>query len=117
MVDYTSLVAFHGFIIIELSSSEMKRRCRDLRNIKDKKAKKFVFLSNQILEKLKPSEQFYLEKRAEVSMLAVKKNWHQKLITTVTARSRSGLPLQTSGDRKRPWVQPAIPQMVFQLLI
>ena len=34
----------------------------------------------------------------------------------VTDRSRSGLPLQTSGDRKRPWVQPAIPQMVVQLL-
>ena len=34
----------------------------------------------------------------------------------VTARSRTGLSLQTSGDRKRPWMQPAIPQMVFQIL-
>ena len=35
----------------------------------------------------------------------------------VTARSRSGLSLQTSGDRKRPRMQPTIPQMVFQQLI
>ena len=31
----------------------------------------------------------------------------------VTARSQTGLSLQTSGDRKRPWVQHTIPQMVF----
>ena len=37
-------------------------------------------------------------------------------LLVVTARSRTGLSLQTSGDRKRPWMQPAIPQMVFQLL-
>ena len=40
---------------------------------------------------------------------------HLRLIT-VTALSRTGLSLQTAGDRKRPWMQPAIPQMVFQLL-
>ena len=51
------------------------------------------------------------------SMKILKSRNFQSLVNLgVTARSRSGLSLQTSGDRKGPWMQRAIPQMVFQLL-
>ena len=56
-------------------------------------------------------------KRAHTNAIRVLSRKIILLDMNVKARSRSGLSLQTSGDRKRPRMQPTIPQMVFQLLI